>query len=136
MKPTGNPNPSATCAMRASSVDTCTTSNRLDARAVWRICEIIGRPPKSRMFLFGIRLEPPRAGTMAIRVGAMWLVRSVSGLQISPEYRLDRRPDQQSVHAASLQRRSVNRAGLVECSPRCLNLLRAMRRAEHEQSLE
>src|SRR5712672_390312 len=136
MNPTGNPNPSATCAIRASSVDTCTTSNRLDARAVWRICEIIGWPQKSRIFLFGIRLEPPRAGTMAIRVGAMGFVRSVSGLQISPEDRLDRRPDQQSVHAASLQRRSVNRAGLVERSRCCLHLRRAVRRAEHEQSLK
>jgi hypothetical protein len=44
-------------------------SNNFEVAAADRIWPIIGRPQKSRMFLSGIRFDPPRAGMIAKRGG-------------------------------------------------------------------
>ena len=51
------------------SVDTITLSKAFDLNAASIDQTIIGLPQKSRIFLFLILFEPPRAGTMARRLG-------------------------------------------------------------------
>jgi hypothetical protein len=50
---------------------TTTRSNRPLSRAAAMVYEMIGLLAKGLMFLLGIRLEPPRAGIIAMLVPAM-----------------------------------------------------------------
>lgn len=52
-------------AISSSSVETMTSENCPDSKAVPTTLARIGTPKKGRMFLRGIRSEPPRAGIIA-----------------------------------------------------------------------
>jgi hypothetical protein len=68
MNVTSNPKLFTTSFIFELSVETCITSNKLDDLAVFRICEIIGLPQKSLIFLRAIRFDPSRAGIIAKRL--------------------------------------------------------------------